>query len=488
MKGLYCLLAALLLAAFAGCDAAAPEPGESAAPTAAPTTPTPTPAAEGTEIPDGDAEPAEAEPPLLTVFTDADAPEYPGENEFIAHPEADPYGLAVPICFVAREEGLTVSYSRLEYDGTVDFLRPVETLWTVYPEPGKAYRFDGQMSETIPQYRLQVDREGELNPTFWNLSEDMADGGTVFAVREQPWKPAPLDGASNLLPLCLAAAAGYAEGMDSFETAALLVSSVHAEMGLDPDPGGQYRAPEWLLAAYWKAMFCQNLWDAEPGAQEWIVYRPELAEYWVTPHPSAAYPAGVPERNELTGGLWAGTWNVKADTPSGPVYLRLAPNAAYDPEDPFGYRILITEGEPMQALPTQWLDSWLDGRWETFLADQRFEDGGIPASLTFAGADSVELRAGGEDLAEAYDGSITGAEFSTADYGERAIVRIEWTLREDLLEAAGSFLPKAYTGTYLFELGVQDDWYMRALEVGGGSLFWSGAQSRYDFHWQEADA
>jgi hypothetical protein len=286
--------------------------------------------------------------------------------------------------------------------------------------------------------------------------------------------------------------------MHPVETAAYLVSARSREMGLSPEAMESYIVPTWIFDAYFGALFGGETWDPmSPLAQEYVTYNSENDFYLVKQHPYIAFLSDPEEspfvtKTELSGiepvqGLWAGAYDVSVNVgarseSAPPVYMRLVPTTYYDPQNPFGYRIALTMSEPLETVSSADVPDWLAGTWDTFFAAQDAETAEIPGILTFTAEGGVSLLSGdGEEWLEAYDGEIKDIEVMTTDIEEMTTIRIEWTLDEELSGEYGSFLPGKYEGVYCFIIGLQDNHYMRVIQVNGDGLFWSAVQNSFAF-------
>ena len=264
-----------------------------------------------------------------------------------------------PLRIVTQEKDVKVTLQRLEYEPTIGFLRPIADEWEKTLEPGKAYEIEIEPAEIIPEYRLFI-RQGE-NIAIHNLAEDLKDGKTIFEIEGGPWRPNPIDENSPMIHLARTAAVVPKDDCDGdlygywYAIANAIATLRTVDLGMEPDElvpreydpdeyRGWYRVPEWLFEAYALALYPGMDVPAIGDYDLWVQYHPETAErWWVGAQACADHcEAAFKQAKQNPDGTWDVTFTVSYEY-SGEIeekIVRLAPNAAYDPDSPFEYHIV----------------------------------------------------------------------------------------------------------------------------------------------------
>jgi len=375
------------------------------------------------------------------------------------------YADTQPLRIITEQEGVTVTLQALEYEETVGFLRPVADEWEETLVPGKEYEIDKELVENIPQYRLFV-QQGEA-VAIHNLAEDRKDGNTTFEIK--PWAPAPIDEFSPMIHLCRAAAIAPHEAQYDYwyaiANAITTLRAVDLELPPDEEDVSAYLVPEWLFEAYAYALYP----DKEiPSITDWM---------WVG-HGAGS---GEPYRAYLAYSTWIwaeyknavqfpdGTWDVTMtmgtadDDATGEVVVKLAPNAAYNPDSPFEYHVV---GMPEEGLsePAAPPPEWAAGTWKAALKDgdvcylEIFPSG--TAGLYLAD-DEIDM------LLEIYQGYV----YPTDENQNEATMEMQFNLDWYIYEGEGDIdVPDTYKGSYSFRLG-QDQQTLYIKTISGDALF-----------------
>ena len=379
------------------------------------------------------APPPEASAPLLTLYADTK-----------------------PMRIVTQQEGVSVAFQLLEYEPVLSFLRPAGDIWDEVLEPGKEYELETELAEGIPQYRLYA-RKGE-NAAVFNLSYDGKDGKEVFEIEGKPWKPAPIDETSAMINLCRAAAVAKYE-TDNYSYWYAVSNAITTQRGVynewppdDPETGA-YRIPAWLFDAYAAALF-PDADRPEYVDWMWVGYDDTGEEYLAYLSYSTWIWADYKSAKQNPDGTWDVTVAISAEGDDGTMdeVIKLAPNAAYNPDSPFEYHIVgMPEPQPPEpAIPppeyvvgtwrapvkrghAAYLEIFIDGMaglylgddesdqlYETYYGTVSYEPGNVSETSVFLGMD---FRLGWY-IYESEDGSpITGVPDS---YSGTYALRQEW--------------------------------------------------------------
>jgi len=370
-----------------------------------------------------------------------------------------------PLRIVTKEEGVTVTLQLLEYEPTVGLLRPIADEWEETLIPGKEYAINKELAEGIPEYRLFI-RQGE-NMAMHNLAEDRKDGKTVFEIVGKPWAPAPIDEYSPIVHLARTTA--IVPGGDDLYTYWYAIANAIAtlravDMELEPDEldeeGSWYRVPEWLFEAYALALF--PAMDVPPlGDYDlWVSYHRETHErYWVGLAYSTWIWAEYKSAKQHADGTWDVTFTVGTtdDDVTGERIVKLAPNAAYNPDSPFEYHIVgwpaFDYGDDEPPIPAVPPPEYIVGTWKAPVKRghvaylEIYEDG--MAGLYLGDDES-------DQLFEIYKGTV-----SAGDEREYAVdvdldFHLEWYVYESGNGMPITGVPDIYKGSYGFSHAWED--------------------------------
>jgi len=363
-----------------------------------------------------------------------------------------------PLRIVTQQAGVTVTLQKLEMEPNLGFLRPIDNEWTETLEPGKAYEIDKELAETIPQYQLLV-RQGK-NMAIHYLADDLKDGKEIFEIEPKPWAPAPIEEYSPMAELCAAAATAIFETWDGYwytiANAITTQRSVYQKMPPDGrvDGDAYYAVPEWLFEAYAKALFPdKEIPPAEEMDENWASYYPDKNEYWVYMAYSTYLGAEYKSAKQNPDGTWE--LAVRLFTEEGeadPYIFTVAPNKAYDPNNPFEYHIVgLPEEGPQPAPPPP---DWTVGTWQVPLDEGRtgyieiYEDG--VAGLYIG-------PGGSEELYEIYWGLVSSNGAGTEDAGLDAEMQMDFDWERSIKGSPVKNPAKEYEGVYTVRHGWEGD-------------------------------
>ena len=364
------------------------------------------------------------------------------------------YADKAPLRIVTQQEGVTVTLQALEYEPTMDFLRPVEDIWKETLEPGKTYEIEGELVETVPQHRLFI-QQGE-NIAVHNLSCDGKDGSEVFEIEGRPWAPTPVDENSPMANLCRAAAVAMNE-TDNYSYWYAVSNAVSTQRGVynewppdDPETGA-YHVPEWLFKAYAAALFP----DTDMPEQvdwEWIGYDDTEKQYLVYPAWSTWIWADYKSAKQNPDGTWdvTITMGTTDDDETMDDIIKLAPNGAYNPDSPFEYHIVGMGDNYEPPEPTPPPPDIVVGTWRAPVKR------GHVAYLEIFADGMAGLYLGDDEsdqLYEIYGGTVcpaddTDIEGTGVDYLMDMDFSLNWYIYESDDGTPIIGVPDSYKGTY----------------------------------------
>lgn len=394
-----------------------------------------------------------------------------------------------PLRIVTQQKGVTVTLQLLEYEPTLQFLRPIADEWEETLLPGKEYEIDKELAEGLPEYRLLV-RQGE-NMALYDLTYMGFEGGTAFELEGKPWAPAPVNEDSPMLHLCRMAA--YAPGWETYDYWCAIASAVSllraVDLELPPQDDGNggscYRLPEWLFDAYAQALFPGVDADTqEEGEAGWVSYHPESNErYWVAETPFYGTWMKYKSAQQNPDGAWdvtitGGDGDGDATWES---VIKLAPNEAYNPESPFEYHLVGLPMEPDRNYGMPEGADWDDddapnpakpppdivvGTWRAKLGEydaaylEIHPDG--MAGLYKGDAESDQLY-------ETYGGTVS------QDEGDPDVFSMEFLLNWHIYESEDGSpvtgVPDTYSGTYTLRHAWEGGQQVLRVTAGAGALF-----------------
>jgi len=362
-----------------------------------------------------------------------------------------------PLRIVTQKEGVTVTLQMLEYEPTIGFFRPIADKWEEALEPGREYELPGVPTAGIPEYRLLA-RQGE-NIAIHLLT---SGGDEIIEIEGGLWSPAPIEADSPMVHLARAAViAPHEEWYDYWYTIANAIATLRGvDLDLAPDElseeGSAYRVPEWLFEAYAAALFPgKDVPLLEKGESDWVSYHPETHErYWVTQAYSTWIWAEYKSAKQNSDGTWDVTFTVGTtdDDITGEKTVKLAPNAAYNPDSPFEYHIadLSLDGDYDPPNPAPPPPEIVVGAWRAPVKRghaawlEIYEDG--MAGLYMGDDESDQLY-------EIYKGTVcptddTDIEGSGVDYVMEMEFYLDWHIYESEDGSPVAGVPDSYKGIY----------------------------------------
>jgi len=363
------------------------------------------------------------------------------------------YADKVPLRIMAQQKGVKVTLQALEYEPTLGFLRPIEDIWEETLEPGKEYKIEGELAETVPQHRLFI-QQGE-NIAVHNLSYDGKEGNEVFEIEGKPWVPAPVGENSPMVNLCRAAAVAMNETENysywyAVSNAISTLRGVYNEWPPDDPETGAYYVPEWLFKAYAAALFPDTDMP-ERVDWEWVGYDDTNKQYLTYPAWSTWIWADYKSAKQNSDGTWDVTISIGTtdDDKTMDEIIKLAPNDAYNPDSPFEYHIIgMPEEEPPEpAVPppeivvgtwcapvkrghVAYLEIFVDGMAGLYLGDDESDQLYETYYGTVAPADDTDIEGTG------------------VDYLMDMNFRLGWYIYESDDGTSITGVPDSYTGTY----------------------------------------
>jgi len=365
-----------------------------------------------------------------------------------------------PLRVVTQAQGVTVTLQKLEYEPTLQFLRPVADEWEETLTPGKEYTINKELAENVPQYRLLV-RQGE-NMAIHNLCEDTLskdrekDGRTVFEIKGGPWAPAPIDENSPMIHLCRAAAvAPKEEHYDYWYTISNAITTLRAvDLELPPDDEDvyAYRVPVWLFQAYARALF-PDITLPSTTDWNWVGHNAGSGEPYLA---YAAYSTWIWAQYKNAKQNRDGTWDVTLtvgttdDDETMEEVIKLAPNKSYNPDSPFEYHIAGLPPKTTGSGPRP--PARLEGAWKAPVRQghsARLEIGGDGAAELFLVMDADDEIDFEMDI-EIYSGAIRDVKEGPDETVMEMEFNLDWYIYEsdDGSEITG--VPQAYRGAYAF--------------------------------------
>jgi len=278
-------------------------------------------------------------------FACGEKPDDPGKDDSEPTALLTLYADAQPLRIVTQKKDVKVTLQKIEHEPTIGFIRAIADEWEETLEPGKEYELPIVPTAGLPEYRLFV-QQGK-NIALHLLT---SGGDKVIEIEGRPWAPAPIDADSPMIHLARTAAIvppGDDEYTYWYAIANAIATLRAVDRELEPDEldneGSWFRVPEWLFEAYALALYPGM--DVPPlGDYDlWVTYHPETHErYWV----GLAYSTWIWAQFKGAAQNPDGTWDVAFtvgttdDDVTGEKIVRLAPNAAYDPNSPFEYHIV----------------------------------------------------------------------------------------------------------------------------------------------------
>jgi len=368
---------------------------------------------------------------------------------------------------VTQQEGVAVALQKLEYEPTVGFLRPIADEWEETLTPGREYEIHKELAELIPEYRLLV-RQGE-NMAIHNLSEDLKDGNEVFEIEGKPWRPAPIDENSPMINLCRAAAVSPKEEQYDYwyavSNAITTQRGVYNEWPPDDPESGAYRVPAWLFEAYAAALFPDTDMP-EYVDWDWVGYDDTNEEYLAYLSYSTWIWADYKSAKQNPDGTWDVTVTISAEGSDETMdeVIKLAPNAAYNPNSPFEYHI-VGMPEPQPPEPAIPPPGFIVGTWRAAQAKPRhaayleiYEDG--IAGLYLGDDESGQLY-------EIYRGLVA------CDPSQESETSWELYMRFDLdwyiYEGETDPVPERYSGDYTLRHAWEGDQQVLHVKANEGA-------------------